>query len=172
MAQNYVQSNLVGMRVYFDGKLVEDVTTYTPPTKKYKTTSISSAGMAGDVDYPNQTAIEAMEASLAHNNGVNCNLLSTPGVHNLEVRVVRQKYNVKQSKMQHERITWRDKVIHKDRTPGSMELNNPYGNTDKFSVVRHEEVINGKQTCLYDIPNGKLVDNGKSVTDEIENLLK
>lgn len=172
MAQKYVHNNLAGLRVYFDGKLVEDVTNYTPPSEKYKTTSISSAGMAGDVEFPNQTSIEAMESSLAHNNGLNCNLLMNPGKHTLEVRAVRQKYNVAKSQMEHERITWRDTVFHKNRDGGSIEMGNPYGSTDKFAVVRHEEEINGKQTKLLDIPNNKIAHNGKSVTDEIENLLK
>lgn len=170
--QTHVQSNVIRYLVYFDGKLVEDVTSYTPPARRYKTTSIQSAGMSGDVNAANQANIEAMESTLAHNNGVNTHLLLTPGIHTLEVRTVRQKYNVAKSRMEHERITWRDRVQHISRDPGSIEANNPYGNTDKFSVVRHEEIINGKQTRLDDIPNGKLVTNGVSATDEIDNLLK
>lgn len=169
--QTYVQSDFVRFHVYFDGIFVEDVMSYTPPARQYKTTTIESAGMSGDVKVANQTAIEAMDAALAHNNGVNTHLLLTPGVHTVEVRAVRQKYNVVQSRMDYERITWRDRVQHIERDAGNVETGNPYGNTDKFSVYRHEEIINGRQTRLDEV-YGKLVTNGVSATDEIDNLLK
>ena len=62
--------------------------------------------------------------------------------------------------------------IHKSTEKGNIETNNPYGSTDKFSVTRYEEIVDGKQTVLVDAMAGILKFNGVSYSDPVENLLK
>ena len=167
-----VYNNIEGHRVFDGGKVCEDVTSVTLPTISHPTNTISAAGMAMDVDVPNITHLEAMEFGIAHNNGVNCNLLSVPGTHNLEVRAVRQVYNPAKGIMDQEQIKWRVTGVHKSTEDGTMEMGNPLGSTEKYSVLRYEKIVNGKTEILVSAQDGKIVFNGKNYTDPVENLLK
>lgn len=167
-----VYNNIEGNRVLDNDKVCEDVTSFTLPTISHPTSTISASGMAMDVDIPNTTHLEAMEFGVSHNNGVNCNLLAAPGKHTLEGRAVRQRYNVANGEIEHESVKWRVTGVHKSTEKGSIETGNPYGSTDKYSVLRFEEIINGTTTVLIDAMAGIIKFNGKSYTDPVENLLK
>lgn len=167
-----VYNNIEGNRVLDNNKVCEDVTSFTLPTISHPTNTISASGMAMDVDIPNTTHLEAMEFGVSHNNGVNCNLLAAPGKHTLEGRAVRQRYNVAKGEIEHESVKWRVTGVHKSTEKGSIETGNPFGSTDKYSVLRFEEIINGTTTVLIDAMSGIIKFNGKSYTDPVENLLK
>ncbi len=167
-----VYNNIEGNRVLDNSKVCEDVTSFTLPTISHPTSTISASGMAMDVDIPNTTHLEAMEFGVSHNNGVGCDLLAAPGKHTLEGRAVRQRYNVAKGEIEHESVKWRVTGVHKSTEKGSIETGNPYGSTDKYSVLRFEEIINGKTTVLIDAMAGIIKFNGKSYTDPVENLLK
>lgn len=167
-----VYNNVEGHRVLDSGKVCEDVTSITLPTVSHPTNTISAAGMAMDVDIPNTTHLEAMEFSVSHNNGVNCNLLQNPGKHTLEARAVRQRYNVAKGEIEHESVKWRVTGVHKSTEKGNIETGNPYGSTEKYAVLRYQEIVNGVTTVLVDAMAGNITFNGKSYTDPVENLLK
>jgi len=167
-----VYNNVEGNRVLDNGKVCEDVTSFTLPTISHPTSTISASGMAMDVDIPNTTHLEAAEFGVSHNNGVNCNLLGAPGKHSLEGRAVRQRYNVAKGEIEHESVKWRVTGIHKSTEKGNIETGNPYGSTEKFSVLRFEEIVDGVTTVLVDAMAGIISFNGKSYTDPVENLLK
>lgn len=166
-----VYNNVEGHRVIDNGTVCEDITSVTLPTLSHPTSSISAAGMAADVDMPNTTRLEAMEFTVAHNNGTGCTALADPGKHSIEVRVVRQKYSVSSGEIEHESVKFRVSGIHKSTEKGNIETNNPYGSTDKYSVTRFEEIVDGKTTVLVDAMAGILKFNGKSYTDPVESLL-
>lgn len=166
-----VYNNVEGHRVLDDGTVVEDVTSITNPTLSHKTSTISASGMVMDVDMPDTTRMEAMEFGIAHNNGINCAKLASPGKHNLETRVVRQRYNVAKGEIEHESVKVRVTGVHKSTEKGTFETGNPWGSTEKYSVMRYEEIVDGKTTVLIDATGGKIVFNGKSFTDSVENLL-
>lgn len=167
-----VYNNVEGNRVLDNDNVCEDVTSFTLPTISHPTSTISAPGMAMDVDIPNTTHLDAMEFGVSHNNGVNCNLLANPGKHMLEGRAVRQRYNVSSGEIEHESVKWRITGIHKSTEKGSIETGNPIGSTEKFSVLRFEEIINGITTVLVDAMAGIIKFNGVSYTDSVENLLK
>ena len=73
-----VYNNVEGHRVIDNNKVCEDVTSVTLPTITHPTNTIKASGMVMDVDMPNTTHLDAMEFSISHNNGVNCNLLGNP----------------------------------------------------------------------------------------------
>lgn len=170
--QNKVYNNIEGHRILDNGIVCEDVTSITLPTVSHTTSKISASGMVMDVEIPNVAHLEAMEFEVAHNNGAKCDKLGTPGKHTLEVRAVRQRYNKTNGEIEHEGIKWRVTGVHKSTDKGKVETDNPYGSTDKFSVLRFEEIVNGKTAILIDAMAGIIKYGGKSFTDPIENLLK
>lgn len=166
-----VYNNVEGNRLLDNTLVVEDVTSITVPTIEHPTTTISASGMAMDVDMPNVTHLNAMELSIAHNNGVNGRYLATPGRHSIEVRVARQRYNVAGGEIEHESVKFRFICIHKSTNKGSIENNNPYGSTDAFSVLRFEEEIDGEVVTIADAMAGLLKFNGVETTNVVESLL-
>ena len=167
-----VYNNVVDHRLLDGGNVAEDITSVGLPEIENPTTTIASAGMVADVDMPNTARVNAMELSISHNNGVNCDLLSLPGKHNIELRIARQAYDVPKGEINHESIKYRFVCLHKKTTQGSVETGNPLGNTVTYSVMRMERVENGETKILIDAMAGQLKFGNKDYTSEVENLLK
>lgn len=166
-----IYNNVVGHKVYDNGRVVEDVTSVGLPTIEHPISTIKGFGMVMDVDVPDMTHLNSMEISIAHNNGVNCRYLADPGVHTLELRVARQAYNTARAEMTHEGMKVRAKVMRKSRERGNVEMSNPLGTTDKFSILRYEEEENGEVITLVDAAAGILRVNGKDYSNDIESIL-
>ncbi|MBP3541815.1 MAG: phage major tail tube protein [Clostridia bacterium] len=166
-----VYNNVVGQKLIDNGRTVEDITSVSLPTVEFPTSTISSNGMAADVDVPNMAHVSAMEFGVSHNNGHNCQYLNDPGKHSFELRVARQKYNVAVGDMDFESMKVRVIGLLKNDEKGAIETNNPYTGTNKYSVLRYEEEIDGKVITLIDAMTGQIVVNGKSMTDKVESLL-
>ncbi len=167
-----VYNNVEGHRLIDNERVAEDVTSVTLPSFSHPTTTIKASGMAMDVDMPDITHLDAAEFSVSHNNGVNCQYLADPGKHAIEVRIVRQRYNVAGGEIEHESVKYRITGVHKSTDKGNVETGNPLGSTDKYSVLRYEEVINGEVTMLVDAMAGIIRYNGKDYTDVIESMLQ
>lgn len=167
-----VYNNVEGHRLYDNGRVCEDVLKFSPPTISHPTSTISASGMIMDVDVPDNARLEACEISVAHNNGVNCKYLASPGKHVIEARTVRQRYNVKIGDFEHESVKFRATCVHKSTEKGAIEMGNPYGSTEKYSVLRYEEEVNGEITTLIDAMSNILKINGKDYASAVENLLK
>ena len=107
-----VYNNVEDHRIICDKKTVEDVTSVVLPTIEHPTSSMTNvSGLAGDIDMPNPVRVNAMELSVAHNNGINCAKLATPDNHTIEFRVVRQCFDVKGTTMGHKLIKYRMKCL-------------------------------------------------------------
>lgn len=167
-----VYNNVEDHRLIDNKRVCEDVTKIGLPTLKHPTTTISAAGMAVDVDMPNTTHMEPMEFSISHNNGVNCQYLSQPGKHNIEARTVRQRYNVAKGEIEHESVKYRVTGVHTETQKGDVETGNPLGYTEKYSVLRYEEEVNGKVVVLIDAMAGIIKYNGQNFTDVVGKMLK
>lgn len=167
-----VYNNFEDFRVLDGNAVCEDVTSVALPTITHPTTTISASGMAAAVEMPDMTRVEAMEFGISHNNGENCKRLATPGNHTIQVRAVRQRYNAAKAVMEHESVKWNVTGVHTSSEKGNVENGNPYGTTDKYSVLRYEEIVNGSRTVLIDAVNGIVEMNGKRYTDQVQNLLK
>ena len=166
-----VYNNVVDHRIIDNGRVVEDVTSISVPTIEHPTTTVSSSGMAMDVDIPNMAHVNAMELGISHNNGVNSKYLSDPGKHTIEVRVARQKYNVAEGDNEYESLKFRFICAYKSTEDGTIESGNPFGSTDKYSVLRYEKEINGEVVTLIDAMSGIIRNNGKDYTSPVESLL-
>ena len=166
-----VKTNVVDHRCLDNGNIVEDVTSVALPTVSHPTTEIKAAGMVMAVDMPNMAQLESMELGISHNNGVNGSTLCNPGKHVLEFRLARQSYTTAEAETEYESVKYRITCLHKSTDKGSVESGNPLGYTDKFSVLRYEEEINGNIVVIADAMAGVLQFNGNNVTDDIESIL-
>lgn len=165
-----VYYNVEGSRVINDGRVTEDVTSVSLPTISHPTTSIDALGMALAIDMPDPTRVEAMEFGISHNNGLNGRFLSEPGRHFIETRVVRQRYDVAIGEVNHESVKVRVTCMHKSTEKGTIETGNPYGSTEKYSVMRYEEEINGEIVTVVD-STGVVRWNGKDYRSVVESML-
>lgn len=156
-----------------DGKnTIEDVTKVGLPTLKHKTISVDVSGMTMAVDIPDMTHFEAAEYTVTHNNGVNSKVLAVPGKHSQEFRTVRQKYTTAKGEIAYESVKFRLIGAHVETQKGDIESGSPYGSTDRYSLLRYEEEVDGKVITVIDSMAGVIKYNGKSYTDAVQNLLK
>lgn len=166
-----VYNNVVGHRLLDNSRVAEDVTSISLPSFDFKSTTIDTSGMAMAVDMPDTTHLEAAEFSISHNNGIGCKYLDNPGKHSIEVRIARQRYDTAAGDIQHESVKFRLTGVLKGIDKGKVETGNPYGSTNKYSLLRYEEEIDGEVVTLIDATAGVLKVNGKDYVSEIENLL-
>ena len=172
MAKKAMKINVVDHLLKDGNRECEDVTSVALPVFEHPTTSIDTNGIALAMDVPDMTRFNAAEYTINHNNGTNCEYLSTPGLHNQEFRTVRQKYTTSKTKIEYESVKYRLTGMFKSREEGTIETGNPWGSVEKYSLVRFEEIVNGKQTRLIDGPNNIVKINGKDYADDVQRLLK
>jgi len=166
-----VYNNVEGHRLIDNGRVVEDVTKVGLPTLEHPTTNIDAAGMAIAVDMPNTTHLNAMDFTVYHNNGTNCKYLQDPGKHNFEFRTVRQRYGVAAGNIEHESVKYRVVAVRVSTQKGDIETGSPYGSTEKYSILRYEEEVDGEVTVVADAMAGIIKSNGVDFTSTIESLL-
>lgn len=166
-----VRCNIEDHRLLIDGQKVEDVTTITPPNIEHPTVAVKAAGMVMDVDMPNMYHYNAMELTIAHNNGNNCDLLIAPGTHSIELRAARQNYDVAGVLLGLELVKMRAVVVHKTTEKGTIEAGNPYGSTERYSVVRYEEEQGGEVIELIDSMAGIIRIKGQDYSSELSSML-
>jgi len=155
-----------------NGRECEDITKVDLPTFEHPTTSVNTSGMTMALDIPDMTKFNATEFAIAHNNGTNSEYLCTPGKHAVEFRTVRQKYTSSKTEITHESVKYRLTGLHKSTEKGTVEMGNPWGSTDKFSLVRYEEIVDGKTRMLIDGPANIIIINGKNYSNDIQKLLR
>ena len=167
-----VYNNVEDHKLLDGKKEVEDVTKVGLPAISHKTNTVSASGMVADVDVPNTSRLEAMEYTIVHNNGLNSEVLATPGKHTHEFRVARQVYNVDKASAGYEGVKYRLTGLHKKTDQGDIETGNPIGSTETYSCLRFEKIVGKKTVVLIDAMTGVVKYNGKSFTDLVKNLLK
>lgn len=167
----FVRLNVEDHKLLDDNNVIEDVTTVGLPTIEHPTTSVKAAGMVMDVDIPNMYHYNAMELEVSHNNGTNCKLLARPGNHTLEFRVARDIYDAVAGETDLELVKVIVRGAHKSTEKGDIETGNPYGSTEKYSILRYEEEINGETTTLIDATGGKIKINGVDYSSKLNSLL-
>lgn len=167
-----VYCNVEDHRMLDGGTVVEDVTKVGLPTIKHAITSVNAAGMVMAVEMPNLSRLEAADYTIYHNNGVHCKRLSRPGKHTHEFRTVRQRYNVAKGRIEHESVKYRMIGVHAETQKGDIETDSPFGSTEKYSLLRYEEEIDGKVTTVVDAMAGIFKHGDKEYIEDIENLLK
>ena len=166
-----VYNNVEDYRLIDNGRVVEDVQNVSLPTITRTSTSIDAAGMVAAVDVPSSYHVDAMDFSIAHNNGVNCQQLSAPGQHTMEFRIARQRYNVIVGDFEYESVKYRVVGVHKSTDQGSVERGNPLGSTENYSVLRFEKEVGGEVVTLIDARTGDNRSNGVDYASPVQSLL-
>ena len=166
-----VRCNVEDYRALDNGRVCEDVTSITLPTLEHPTTEVKNSGMVMDINVPNMYHFNAMEYSIAHNNGTNCRHLADPGLHQHEFRIARQNYVTAMGEIDLELVKVRTIGLFLSEEKGSIEAGNPYGSTDKYSVMRYEEEIDGEIVTLIDSTAGIIRINGVDYSSKLTSLL-
>ena len=168
---NNVRCNVEDHRLLDGGVKVEDITSVDLPDIEHPTTQVKASGLMIDIDMPNMHHYNAMEIAISHNNGNNCNMLATPGIHSIEFRMARQNYNTQTMQVDLELVKVRFVGAHKKTEKGSIETDNPYGSTERYSVMRYEEEIDGETVLLIDSTAGINEVHGVRYSDELASIL-
>lgn len=168
----YIKINVVDHLLIDNNQICEDVNSVTLPTLEHPTTSVDAPGMALAMEIPDTAKFKAAEFSVAHNNGANCEALAVPGKHVMEFRTVRQKYTTSKTDIGYESVKYRLIGLHTSTEKGTIERGNPWGSTEKYSLSRYEEIVDGKTITLVDGPNNIARINGVDYTGGVQNLLR
>ncbi len=171
MGVKNVRCNVEDHRLFDNGRKCEDITSFTPPTIEHPTTSVKASGLVMDIDIPNIYHFNAMEFTIGHNNGTNCSHLADPGMHQIEGRIARQNYITALGEVDLEMVKMRVVGVHKSTEKGEIETDNPYGSTEKYSVLRYEEEIDGEIVTLIDSTSGIIRINGVDYSNNLSSLL-
>ena len=167
-----VRANVVGQKV-LDGRIeVEDVTSIDMPEISHVLTEVDVPGMAGKMSIPDPTHLEAMTMSIAHNNGLNSQVLNEPRVHNFEFRLAVQELDATKGQIDHKSVKFRVSAAFTKVSKGTIETGNPLGSTNEYSVYRLEEEREGKVVTLIDILKGIIRINGKDYNSDVLRMLK
>ncbi len=154
-----------------NNEVIEDVQTAELPTIEHPSTELGGAGMAGKIDMPDQSQVNAMSVTLNHNNGRNGHLLRRPGMHHLEFRASMQVMDIEKSSVEQKMDKFRIDCMHKSGSVGTSEKSNPRSSTETYSIVRYEHERDGVLIDQIDIPKGKMIIGGVDVSSNRQSLL-
>lgn len=166
-----IYNNVQDQRVINNGAVCEDVTSVELPDLSHPTTTFETSGMAGAVDFPDMSRMDAASFSISHNNGVNCGGLETPEKHEIEVRLAVQVWNNATNKYDLESAKYRLTGMHTKHSYGTAERGNPHGSTDDFSLTRLEKEVDGRRVTLVDFLTGQMIVNGADYGSKLLNML-
>ena len=167
-----IKVNVEDHKLIDSGRVCEDVTEVALPDLEHITIAIENiSGLAGNLDLPLPSKLQASEYTINHNNGTNCERLCDPVMHEQEFRTVRQVLDTAKAAIRYESVKYRLRGMPKAATGGSITKGNPWGGSERYSLLRYEEIVNGKQTKLLDWLANKVVINGKDYSLDVSKLL-
>lgn len=167
-----IKVNVEDHKLIDDGRVCEDVTEVGLPDLEFVTIAIENiSGLAGNMDLPLSSKLQATEYTINHNNGTNCERLFDPVIHKQEFRAVRQVLDTARASVGYESVKYRLHGKPKGSTGGNITKGNPWGGAVRYSMLRYEEIVNGKQTKMIDILANKVVINGKDYSLDVSKLL-
>lgn len=162
----YKSTAVVADRLLCDGKDVGDYVKVTLPELKWKTTTLTGAGLMGDVDIPIQGMAEAMSAQVDLRNigKENAPLLLTPGVKKLELRFNRDAVSSDGTT-----IKAGTKIyisgMSTGISPGAVARASTMDGNATLSVFRYRWVEDGQEIFLLDQINEVYKVGGKDYSD-------
>lgn len=149
---------------------IEDVMKVGLPSPKRQTTSIDVAGMAGAIEVP-ANRLEAMDFTITHNNGINCERLSMPGKHSFWFRTAVQQYDKTDGTMKHFGDKWHLEGLWVETQNGDIETGSPNSTTEKYSCTLMERYRNGVRVLQIDLISQVVIMNGQNQFSSIKDLL-
>lgn len=166
-----VHNKVVGNKLVDGSTEIEDVTSVDLPDIEFDTDEFDVAGLVGLLEVVDPTHLKAMTFSVTHNNGLNCEMLSTPIQHNFEFRIAQQVLNVGMGATDYNSIKYRVSGYPKKSSGGTVKRGDPLGTTVDYSVHRYEKEVDGKVVTRIDILAGIVVINGVDISSQVSSLL-
>lgn len=173
ISNNYIPEKINDFNVYLDGnKMIGAGASITLPEINMKTSTITGAGINGEVDSPTIGQFEAMEQEIQFNTLYSSavDMLSPASSVNLTIRAAQQVYDKTGG------YTFKGlRVVEIGRVkkfnPGKVEKGESMEATVTLELTYLMIEVDGKQLVKIDKLNGVYRVNGKNMLAAIENLI-
>ena len=164
---------VVAETVRENGKLLQDVYSFSPGDLSFGTAEYGGAGMLGTLDIPATGQLESAELTLnAHGRSEQSGQLATPGKHKFVLSGVQDVLEVNNDKVvAHRGIKVNITCIFKNATYGDVEAPNTIDGSYVYEILRYEEFVSGKEILLWDKLNYILRVGGKDQVSDISSML-
>lgn len=148
-----ISGNIIAHKLLDDGVEIDDNVSCQLPSIEAQTGEIKGAGILGSIDMPVTGQIGSMTFTINMRSvNKNSSRLARPGVHNLELRFVRDVVTA-----DGQTIPAGTKIfisgLNKKFDPGKVEPPTTMDGSADFEVIRYRQVIEGNETLLVDKRN-------------------
>lgn len=152
---------VVSYRIFENSTEYLGIANVTLPDIEFLTTTISGAGIAGEVEEVIKGHIKAMRTTINFNTyGDNALQLTTPVDHTIDLRVVQQDRNMTAGKVEM-RNTKHIMVVKPIKVAlGKLETANTADASGEYAVSYYAQYVGGKKKIEIDPLNYKCVING------------
>lgn len=166
-----ISGSVIAHEFYDGGVKIQDNVSCQLPSIEHGTTEVKGAGILGTLDMPSSGQLNAMVFS-ASMRSISKNSLnvSRPGVHNIELRFVKDTFTDNgQSIPEGTKIFVTG--VFKKFDPGKVEKASTMDGTIEYEVVRYRIVIGGEEAVLIDKRNFIYKVNGIDYMESIRAAL-
>lgn len=166
-----VSGNIIAHGLYDDGIKIDDNVSVQLPPIELQSSEVKGAGIMGTIDMPSFGQVGSMLFTVNMRSiNKNASNLAKPGMHNLEVRFVKDVITANNQK-----IAEGSKIfisgMNKKYDPGKVENGTTMDGSSDFEVLRYRQVINGEETVLIDKKNYIFKVNGVDYMEQIRAAL-
>ncbi len=166
-----LSGSIIAHKVFDAGVQVDDNVSCQLPSIEPGTTEVKGAGILGTLDFPSSGQLNSMIFSMSQRSiNRNSMMLSTPGLHNIELRFVKDAMT-----SDGQQIPEGTKIfvtgIFKKFDPGKVENNSTMDGSIDYEVLRYRIVINGEEVLLIDKINYIYKVNGVDYMQSVKSVL-
>ena len=152
---------VVSYRVFEDSTEYLGIANVTLPDIEFLTTTISGAGIAGEVEEVVKGHLRAMKTTLNFNTfGENALKLTTPVDHKIDLRAVQQDRNMTAGKVEMRNVKHVMVIKPIKVSIGKLETANTADASGEYAVSYYAQYVRGKKVIEIDQLNYKCVING------------
>lgn len=160
---------VVASKYLIDGEVIAEQVKVTLPEIKWKTATISGAGLGGDIEVPLTGLTETMSSqvdlrSVTHADAVRA---MAPGFRSHEVRFLRDTIGSDGTLFRAGTKIYLQAAA-KSLTPGTVQIGQQMDSNAAYTVVRYRMVEDGKETFLIDQLNQIFKLGGKNYSDSYQ----
>lgn len=166
-----ISGNVIAHKLLSDGKEIADNVSCQLPPIETATSEMRGAGILGTIDMPSTGQINSMVFTI-NSRSLNKNSadLARPGLHNLELRFVRDALSPT-GQMIPEGAKIFITGVKKSYDPGKVEQGSTMDGSVELEVLRYRQVIDGVETLLIDKRNYIYKVNGVDYMEAIRRML-
>lgn len=167
-----MDQSVINFAVYEDSKEYVGMAKVTLPDLSYLTTSISGAGIAGNLEAVILGHVEAMTMGLDfRTTTAQVMSLAEPRRHNIDLRVAQQEEDTVSGTIKVRRIKHVFVVVPKSIKGGTIAPASPTDGSGEYAVSYWATYIDGKKMQEIDPANFIFIINGKDMLSEVRKAL-